>query len=495
MLEEYRREYADFHTAYTREYYLFLSGQKNDLTLEPIYDRYSDLFSSDSVTRLKQALDDAPAHFETERTALQRLFNVAAEQFLENAVKELTWEISEYEAAATISVMGGEMTFQDAAVAISSERDHQTRRAIYEKRLAVIEASNDLRSERLAKLHNTARSLGHASYTAMFEELRRLNYESIARNAATLLTRTESLYVARLSEALSRDLGLGIEEAMRPDSTYFVHLTEFDDRFPAHRLLEVYSETMAGLGIRVDRQKNIAIDKEPRPRKNSRAFCMPVSVPGDIKLVIRPVGGQSDYQALLHESGHAQHYAWTSEELRPEFKYTGDYALTETYAFLFNHLITDSGWLASFLSFQDSREFIRSVMLARLLTVRRYVAKLTYECELHATEDFARSSDAYARLQTEATRFKTGSTEFLYDLDDSFYSASYLRAWAFEVALREYLKSRFGQHWWASERAGNFLKEIWETGDRYTADEMASQIGIAPITFDPLTDEFNQALR
>jgi hypothetical protein len=495
MLEEFRREYADFHTAYMREYYLFLSGQKNNLKLGPIYDRYSDLFSRDSVTKIKQALDDTPGHFETERTALQRLFNVAAEQFLENSVKELTQEISEYEAEAQISVNGREMTFQDVAVAISSERDHQTRRAIYGKRLAVIEASNDLRSERLTGLHNTARSLGHASYTALYEELRGLNYETIAREAATLLKRTESLYVERLSEALRRDLDLEIEEATRPDSTYFVNLTGFDSRFPAHRLFEVYSETMAGLGISVERQRNIAIDKEPRPCKTSRAFCMPVSIPGDIKLVIRPVGGQSDYQALLHESGHAQHYAWVSEALRPEFKYTGDYALTETYAFLFNHLITDTAWLASFLSFQDNREFIRSVMLARLLTVRRYAAKLIYECELHAGEDFARSADAYASLQTEATRFKTCSTEFLYDLDDSFYSASYLRAWAFEVALREYLKSRFGQRWWTSERAGNFLKEIWETGDRYTADEMASQIGIAPITFEPLIDEFNQALR
>ncbi|HEX8185352.1 MAG TPA: hypothetical protein VF747_11385, partial [Blastocatellia bacterium] len=461
----------------------------------PIYDRYGDLFTRDSVTSLKQALDDAPGHFETERASLQRLFNVAVEQFLENSVKGLTEQISEYEAAATIKVTGHEMTFQDTAVAVSSEPGHKKRRAIYEKRLAVIEASNDLRAERLTGLHGTARSLGYASYTALFEELRRLDYETIKRDSATLLTRTESAYIARLSETLRRDLGIELEEALRPDSIYFVHLTGFDRRFPAQRLLEVYDETMAGLGIRVEMQKNIFIDKEPRPRKTSRAFCMPVSVPDDIKLVIRPVGGQSDYQALLHESGHAQHYAWASERLRPEFKYTGDYALTETYAFLFNHLITDGAWLSNFLDFQDNREFIRSVMLARLLTVRRYAAKLMYECELHAGEDFARSSDAYATFQTEATKFKTCATEFLYDLDDSFYSASYLRAWAFEVALREYLKSRFGQHWWSSQRAGNFLKEIWETGDRYTADEMASQIGIAPITFEPLIDELNQALK
>ena len=127
--------------------------------------------------------------------------------------------------------------------------------------------------------------------------------------------------------------------------------------------------------------------------------------------------------------------------------------------------------------------------------MRRHIAKLIYERELHAGEDLARSAQVYAELQTAATKFKTGSTEFLFDLDDGFYSASYVRAWAFEVQLREHLKTRFGQRWWASRRAGNFLKEIWETGDRYTADEMAAQIGTGPIAFDLLIDEFNQALK
>ena len=221
---------------------------------------------------------------------------------------------------------------------------------------------------------------------------------------------------------------------------------------------------------------------------------MPISVPDDVRLVIRPAGGQSDYQALLHESGHAQHYGWASEQLPPEFKYTGDYALTETYAFLFNHLISDGEWLASFLGLTDNQEFIRSVMLARLVSVRRYVAKLNYELRLHADEDLASSAQLYAELQTSATWFKAQPAEFLFDLDDFFYAASYLRAWAFEVSLREHLKTRFGRRWWSSSRAGDLLKQLWETGDTYSADEMAVQAGLGPISFDPLIDEFNKIL-
>ena len=69
MLEEYRRQYAEFNSTWMREYYLFLSGQKADLEIAPIYDRYSDLFTRDSIASLKQSLDESPDHFETERTA------------------------------------------------------------------------------------------------------------------------------------------------------------------------------------------------------------------------------------------------------------------------------------------------------------------------------------------------------------------------------------------------------------------------------------------
>jgi hypothetical protein len=495
MLDQYRRDFTEFHVACGREHYLFLSGQKNTLAIAPIYERYGHLFERSLVEELKCELSGASAHFETEQVSIRRLFAFAVEQFLEDSVKQLSVEISQYEAAATVEWMSRELTFQDSTVAITTEPDRDARRGIYCGRLAVIEVSNGLRAVRLLKLHEAACSLGYSSYEELFEQLRQLDYSDIARQAATLLSGTEAVYITRLDEVLRRNLGIRVDEAVRSDAMYLLHLASFDEHFPPDQMLQVYSETMAGLGIRVNEQRNIAIDSEPRRRKTPRAFCTPISIPDDVRLVIRPAGGQSDYQALLHESGHAQHYGWASADLSPEFKYTGDYALTETYAFLFNHLISDGDWLATFLGLEDSAAFTRSVMLARLVTVRRYVAKLMYEQELHLGDDLAASADLYAELQTDATGFKTDPAEFLFDLDDSFYSAGYLRAWAFEVSLREYLKTRFGSRWWASGRTGDFLKEIWETGDRYTADEMAAQIGIGPITFDPLIDEFKLALK
>lgn len=494
MLDQYRRDFADFNTACAREYYLFQSGQKTTLEIAPIYERYGHLFDRDLVESLKSRLSDSDIS-ESERLSIGRLLAFAIEQFLEDSVKELTEQISDHEAASTIEWQGRPITFQDLTVNIANEPDRHRRRELYRRRLAAIDGANDLRAARLLKLHQTAFSLGYSSYRNLFEEVRKLDYTTIAGQVAQVLASTETTYMKRLDEVLRRHLGLGVGDAQRSDAIYLLNLTNFDERFPSQLMLRVYRDTMAGLGVKVDSQSNISIDSESRPRKNPRAFCMPISIPEEIKLVIRPAGGQSDFQAFLHESGHAQHYGWTSSDLSPEFKYTGDYALTETYAFLFNHLVSDKSWLASFLGMKDSDEFVRSVMLARLVTVRRYVAKLSYENALHVSDDLAASSSQYAAYQTAATHFKTEPEEFLFDLDDGFYSASYLRAWGFEVSLREYLKTKFGSQWWSSKRAGDFLKEIWETGDRYTADEMASQIGVAPISFELLIEEFNTILR
>lgn len=494
MLDEYKDDFVDFHSTLTREYYFHLTGLKDELELSPIYERFSDLFTREAIESLKRRLDEVSGHFETERAALRRMLVFSVERFLADSAKQLTEEVSNYESASIIDWKGQRITFQSVIPRIKNEEDRAARLSLYKKYLAVIDSSNDLRAERWTRLHEASRSLGFASYLDLFHKLRGVDYEKLARDAETLLSDTESIYVSRLSDALMSNLGIRTEDAGRADSLRLFHLTEYDTRFPAAYLLRVYRATMEGLGIDTHTQKNIEIDSEPRPRKSARPFCAAISIPDEIKLVIFPTGGQYDYYAFFHEAGHAQHYAWTSPALRPEFKYTSDYALTETYAFLFNSLMTESAWLNEMLGFANSTGFIHAALLNRLMLVRRYSGKLIYECDLHSNENLAQAADRYSELQIDATRFEVSPVEFLFDLDDAFYSSNYLRAWAFEFILREHLKSRFGQRWWTSRKAGEFLKEIWETGDRYTADEMASQIGIGPISFEPLIDDFNRLL-
>jgi hypothetical protein len=533
MIDAYRQGYQEFNAELMRESYLYNSGQKMELEIAPIYERYAHLFDSEAVSRLKGILEKTPEHFAGQRASIKHFLVFAVNQLLDSSVKSLTEEISRDEAAAATGWRGRKMTFQDSAVAISTEAVRASRDQIYNWRLSIIAASNDLRVERIEKLHQAASLIGgplpegspdsprtgrtgqspeldrdisdsrpdrgrgqgsSSSYSALYKNLYQLDLDSIASQCESLLARTESVYVARLDEALRSDLGISVDEATRPDGMYLMHLPRYDGRFPPDRIMTAYHGTMEGLGIRTEYQSNILIDDEPRPHKSPRAFCAPIRVPEEVRLVIRPFGGHADYISFLHEAGHAQHYGWTAAGLPSEFKYTGDSALTETYAFLFNHLPSDPVWLETFLGFAGAGDFIKSSILTRLFTVRRYAGKFIFELGLHSGTAHGDAGRAYSEVLSEATGFKTGEAEYLFDMDDAFYSAGYLRAWAFEVVLRDYLITRFGKLWWTNTRAGTFLKELWETGDRYTADEIASQIGIGPINFDLLTDDFLKAL-
>ena len=87
---------------------------------------------------------------------------------------------------------------------------------------------------------------------------------------------------------------------------------------------------------------------------NKRAFCAPVRVPTEVHLVIPRVGGRDDYDALMHEAGHAEHYAHVEPQLPFEHRYLGDNSVTEGFAFLLEHLAADAAWLEDVLGVEDA---------------------------------------------------------------------------------------------------------------------------------------------
>ena len=63
----------------------------------------------------------------------------------------------------------------------------------------------------------------------------------------------------------------------------------------------------------------IRLDTGEREGKRSRAFCAPVRVPDEVYLVLRPHGGQTDWNTFLHELGHALHFAYMRPDLPFEY--------------------------------------------------------------------------------------------------------------------------------------------------------------------------------
>ena len=102
-------------------------------------------------------------------------------------------------------------------------------------------------------------------------------------------------------------------------------------------------------------------------------------VPTEVHLVIPRVGGRDDYDALMHEAGHAEHYAHVDAALPFEHRYLGDNSVTEGFAFLLEHLAADAAWLEHVLGVDDAAAVQDHARGTRLLFLRRYSAKLAYE--------------------------------------------------------------------------------------------------------------------
>jgi hypothetical protein len=205
-----------------------------------------------------------------------------------------------------------------------------------------------------------------------------------------------------------------------------------------------------------------------------------------VYLVIAPIGGRDDFAALFHEGGHTAHFANVGAALPFEFRLLGDNAITEAYAFLFEHLIEDPEWLRRHLGVEDDGALAAYARANRLVYLRRYTAKFAYELELHGSSYDGREAgpggglnalaDRYAELLSAAVRVEWPRQTFLADVDPGFYCTAYLRAWALETHLRSHLREQFGPAWFEDPEAGETLRALWRDGQRLTPEEMLREL-------------------
>jgi hypothetical protein len=260
-------------------------------------------------------------------------------------------------------------------------------------------------------------------------------------------------------------------------------------------MLPALEATLADMGIDLRAQTNVHLDLEARPNKTPRAFCAPVEVPDRVMLVIQPIGGPDDWSALFHEAGHAWHFGNTSPDLPFEQKRYGDMAVTEGWAMLFQHLVDTPEWLNRRLDFAKPDEFAAEGAATLLFFVRRYAAKLLYELEFHTADDVRSLRGRYAELLSDALKLPISDTNYLIDIDPGFYVTAYLRSWAFEAQLRDFLREELGRTWFTRRDAGGLLRELWSLGLKPTADELLRDVTGADLELGVVAERVREALR
>jgi hypothetical protein len=473
MIHDFELQAEAFHQEMNREYYLAEAGLKEDLQITPIYERYARLFDEHTVKELLRSDHNKEQSYVTEWVALE---------YLENVVKGLTEHVANEMRKASVEWDGQQVSYHDLRGRMANEPDLLRRHQLDELERQITATANAERAERLRNLEDKARELGFQGYADLCDQLRGLRLTTLAQQMQALLDSTREVFFHWLELHL-RDVHVPPEQARTCDILALFRGRQFDALFPQESLLAALTSTLLGLGIDAASQRNLEVDTEARALKSPRAFCAPIRIPEEVKLVTKPIGGADDYASLLHEAGHAEHFVHVDPCLPFAYRRLGDNSVTEAYAFLFQYLLLNKDWLRRTLGIDDSAGHVRLERFRKLWLLRRYASKLLYERKLHTELEGAERE--YVNLLGQSLGVAIGAENYLADTDDAFYCAQYLRAWILEAQLRCFLGDRFGPAWFVARDAGRYLVSLWKRGQELRAEELAEEMG-----YDGLQPEY-----
>ena len=485
-LDDYREQADRFIAAIDEEYYLHFAGHKDELELEPIYDRFAELTSLEMANRVGSAVDG------DRRT--RELWKFACSGPPRRAHPRAGGEDGPGRGRADGDGRRRGDPVPDARPTMANEPDRDKRKRLEHARNALTEEHLlPLQLEAAQVQTEAVRALGATNYRELHERFG-FQLAEMGERCRAFLDATERMWEDAGDKLFRARVGVSLAEAQRYDVARLFRAPEWDSSFPADKMMPALEGTLADLGIDLYGQKNVELDVEQREKKTPRAFCSPIEVPQRVVLVIQPIGGVDDWRALFHEAGHTEHFAHTRADLSVEERRLGDYAVTEGWAMLLEHLVQDAAWLNRRLDVPRPTEFVAESATGLLYLVRRYCAKVLYELELHVADDPRTMQPRYVEILADALKIEPSATDYLGDVDAGFYCTEYVRAWAFEAQLKRYFREKFGSTWFTQRSAGSLLHDLWSEGQRPTADEILKDVTGAEIELEAVAEYVRDAL-
>jgi hypothetical protein len=471
-------------------------GEKETSEQAAIVARYSDLFTREQLAALEDAESRASGD---ERERLYRLRKTC-----EGGI--VAKELAEREDALENAILAARVTFDDEEMPLRTAQ----------ARLAVLPAYRD--RDRLGDLYGDASAEFNPGRLELMRAAETFSAElsgepdPVARNAEEKGISLHELEQAVGAASTSVDEAwasmrarwferlLGSERPEIPTSShvaYMRRLSPLEETYTKERSVEVCLDTLERLGFELDRVSGIKLDLDDRPQKSPRACVIASDPPTVVHLITRAQGGLHDYQAFLHEAGHALHYAGCDPALPYTFRrLSRDHALTEIYSFIVEAITREPGWHARYFGLSDAQaaENAEATMFLDALLFRRYAAKLRFELAFWSRfDDDGGTPGGYTENLQRATGVHYRSDNFVADMDAGFYSADYLRAWVRAAQLRRYLTDRAGEEWWARRETGDHLRELFLEGTKPSSEEIAARIGFEPLDTAPLVAELRSA--
>jgi hypothetical protein len=468
-------------------------GEKEISERAEIVARYRDLFTREQLDALKDAEKGVAG---TERERVYRLRKTCESGLVDIELSEREDALENAILAARVTYKGEELPLRSAQAQLAVLPTYADREELGELQGDASAAFNDDRMELLrAREELDAELSGVPDAVARNEEEKGISLRELARVLADASRGADEVY-GRLS-ARWFDKLLGSDRPELPTSyhvSWLRRLSPLEATYTKERATEVCLQTLRQLGFDLDQEPNIKLDLDDRPQKSPRACVIAADPPKIVHLITRAQGGLHDYQAFLHEAGHALHYGNCDPELPYTFRnLSRDHALTEIYSYIFEAISREPAWHAEYfdLSEEQAEEHAEATIFLEALLFRRYTAKLHFELEFWGSfgDGSAAGPDEYHRLLTSATGISYRPDAYLADMDAGFYSADYLRAWIRSAQLRQWLTREVGTDWWRDAKTGDHLRALFAEGTQPTSEEIAGRLGFDPHDTKPLLSE------
>ncbi|HZO62969.1 MAG TPA: hypothetical protein VFB35_08310 [Gaiellaceae bacterium] len=467
-------------------------GEKEVSEQAEIVARYADLFTGEQLEALRTAEEGAAGD---EREQLYRLRKVCESGIVSAELVEREDALENAQLAARVTFGGEELPLRAAQARLAVIDDYREREELgvlhadanatfNDERLELIRAAEALSAELSEEPDPIARN----------EEEKGIDLRTVA-DAVSSASEAEEAAFLRLREKWF-DRVLGPERDDLPWSyhtSYVRRLSPLEPIYTKERATEVCLETLKALGFDLAADPNIRPDLDDRPQKAPRACVIASDPPHVVHLITRAQGGLHDYQAFLHEAGHALHYAGCDPSLPYTFRRLArDHALTEIYSYIVEAISREPVWHSHYfgLSDEEAAENAEATTFLEALLFRRYAAKLAFELEFWARfGDDGGTPAGYAERLTAAIGVRYRADGYLSDMDAGFYSADYLRAWIRSAQLRARLVEEVGADWWRSPETGERLRALFREGTKPSSEEIADRLGFDPLDTRPLLHE------
>jgi len=467
-------------------------GEKETSEQAEIVRRYADLFSREQLEALREAEDRSSGE---ERELLYRLRKTCEGGLVSAALVEKEDELENRLLAERVTFRGEEMPLRNAQAQLAVLPAYRDREELGELQAEASARFNPDRLELIAAGEELSAELsGIAQPVERNEEEKGISLHELSA-ALQAASDDATLSFVALRERWFQKL-LGPERDEVPSSfhtAYMRRLSPLEATYSKERATEVSLATLAELGFDLAAKTNIKLDLDDRPQKSPRACVIASDPPSVVHLITRAQGGLHDYQAFLHEAGHALHYGGVDASLPYTFRrISRDHALTEIYSYIVEAISREPGWHARHFGLSDEQaaENAEATVFLEALLYRRYEAKLRYELGFWTRFPTDGGTPAgYEEFLTESTGIRYRRDGYLSDMDAGFYSADYLRAWIRSAQLRRHLIDTVGEDWWRNAGTGALLAELFRQGTKLSSEEVAARLGYDPLDTAPLLAE------